>query len=121
MALDRSAEGEVASTYCEAHGPKKYAAPPRNKGLHTRIGRALNLIAPWANTDRHGLKRYPGRYAIWRETIGSHVTLEAIQQWRYGRVKAPAWAIDLITNELRRTGLERLRAADELQKERGAG
>ena len=121
MALDRSAEGEVAGTYCEEHGPKKYAAPRREWVARVNFDRALCLLWPWSKSPRVDLPSYPGRDAATRDMFAGLAAFETVQSWRKGHRAAPAWAVDLLANELRRTGLERLRAADELQKERGAG
>ena len=50
-----------------------------------------------------------------------HEKAETIRSWRYGRRRAPQWAIDKIVAELRKTAAEITAAAELFEKEKGRG
>ena len=120
MALDGASAGEVAGTYCEEHGSKNYAPAPRNRVAPVAFESAYLLAFPWTISARHDLPSYPGRDAATIELFGTQAQIETVRSWRKGHRAAPKWACDLLANHLRQSAMERLRAADELQKERGA-
>lgn len=79
-----------------------YAEIPHASAECLPVAAALDLLAPWSNSPRKDLPRYPGRNAILIEALGAKVDLRTIQGWRYGRRKPPQWARDLLASRLER-------------------
>jgi len=68
--------------------------------------RGMLLYAPWSNSRRTDVPKYPGRNARLLALFQNRVSLETIQAWRYGNLLPPQWAKDILANELERQAKE---------------
>ena len=99
--------------------PQNYAGKPHSAKVSIPIAHGMLLWAPWANSPRPDVPKYPGRNARLLELFRHRVSLSTIQAWRYGHKNPPQWACDILANHLRKSAYEQLQAADMLTKEKG--
>jgi len=97
-------------------GAQDYAAPTQNDPAPIPFAHALELIAPWVNSPRPGMMRYPGRNALIAAALQGRASFEAIKGWRYGRRSAPQWARDMLASHLERDAAERIAVARQLRE-----
>ena len=121
LALDRKRVEAINLEPCKLpHSSQNYAGEARNVTVSIPIARGMLLWAPWSNSPRKDVPRYPGRNARLLALFQNRVSLETIQAWRYGNREPPQWAKDLLASHLEREAHERLAAAAALRNEKSA-
>ena len=110
---------DSAETACASDGPQNVLvdAPTKAASPFT-IG--IETLWPWTVSPQSDVPKYPGRFALIRETFGGRVAMSTVKAWRQGYRPPPQWATELLASLMRQRASELLSAAEALEKKKGA-